>query len=342
MKLNNNLLLLSRETPGANPVSGQAGGSTHEEVRMNDCLKLNSMKVVAVRALALCLALTALSAESPQSPSPPRLAGIVSVGARPCAVLEITRLHQSAAKWFILSEGQREEDVEVMKIAPDKGSVEVARQGTNRTTVRLNDTTNLPVPGIVLEDVGLNEVLQLFAQFTNRSLLRWPDLPATSFSLRAAAKDRVGAARILEKALVAEDLSIIPDGEKFLMIVPKAKAATVKPHAPSAKAATDSGNKTQAAAPGSGGTEQEPLMPGLIDFRSADVAQVADVYAIMLGRKLDLSGRLPAGGTISLTTQTPLTKEEGVYALETLLHWSGIKLVPVGEDKLKAVRDREY
>ena len=93
---------------------------------MNRCLKLNSMKVVAVSALALCLALTALSAESPQSPSPPRLAGIVSLAARPCAVLEVTALHQSAAKWFVLSEGQREEDVEVTGIAPEKGSVEVA------------------------------------------------------------------------------------------------------------------------------------------------------------------------------------------------------------------------
>jgi hypothetical protein len=229
-----------------------------------------------------------------------------------------------------------------MKIAPDKGSVEVAWQGTNRTTVRLNDTTNLPVPGIVLEDVGLNAVLPLFAQFTNRSLLRWPGLPATSFSLHAAAKDRADAARILEKALVAEDLSIIPDGEKFLMILPKSRAATVEPHAPSAKASTDSGNKTQAAAPGSGGTEQEPLAPGLIDFRGADVAQIADIYAMMLHRELDHSERLPAGGFITFTTVTPITREEGIYALETLLHWSGLKLVPVGEDKLKAIRDREY
>jgi hypothetical protein len=193
MKLNNNQRLPYRETSGATPVSGRAGGSTNEEVRMNRCLKLNSMKVVAVSALALCLALTALSAESPQSPSPPRLAGIVSLAARPCAVLEVTALHQSAAKWFVLSEGQREEDVEVTGIAPEKGSVEVAWQGTNNTTVRLNDTTNLPLPGIVLEDAGISAVLQLFDQFTNRTLLRWPVLPATSFSLRASAKDQAGA-----------------------------------------------------------------------------------------------------------------------------------------------------
>ena len=309
---------------------------------MNRCLKLNSMKVVAVSALALCLALTALSAESPQSPSPPRLAGIVSLAARPCAVLEVTALHQSAAKWFVLSEGQREEDVEVTGIAPEKGSVEVAWQGTNNTTVRLNDTTNLPLPGIVLEDAGISAVLQLFDQFTNRILLRWPVLPATSFSLRASAKDQAGAAQVLAQALVAEALSIIPDGEKFLMIVPNSKAAVVKPHAPLAKASTNSGTKTQATPRGSGTVEQEVMGPGLIDFRDADVSQAADIYSLMLGRKLDRSERLPAGGTISIITQTPLTKEEGVYALETLLLWSGIKMVPVGEDRLKAVRDREY
>lgn len=308
---------------------------------MNRCLKLNSMKVVAVSALALCLARTALCAESPQTTSPPRLAGIVSLAPRPCAVLEVTSLRHSSAKWSILSEGQREEDVEVIKAAPDKGSVEVAWQGTNRTTVRLNDTKNLPVPGIVLEDVGLNEVLQLFAQFTNRSLLPWPDLPATSFSLRAAAKDRAGAARILEKALVAEDLSIIPDGQKFLMIVPKSKAATVKPHAPSSRASAGSGTNTPASAPGSGGTGQEPLPPGMVDFRNVDVAQVADIYAMMLHRQLDHRDRVPAGGTITFTTVTSITKEEGIYALETLLRWHGIKLVPVGDDNLKAVRDRE-
>lgn len=62
----------------------------------------------------------------------------------------------------------------------------------------------------------------------------------------------------------------------------------------------------------------------------------------MLGRKLDHGERLPAGGTITFATVTSMTREDAVYALETLLRWSGIKLVPVGEDELHAVRDREY
>ena len=106
--------------------------------------------------------------------------------------------------------------------------------------------------------------------FTNRSLLRWPHLPASSFNLRAPAKDAAGAAQVLEKALVAEGLAIIPDGEKFLMIVPKSEAGRVKPHAPRATASTGSGTNIQAAALGSGGSEEQVIAPGMIDFRGAD------------------------------------------------------------------------
>jgi hypothetical protein len=207
--------------------------------------------------------------------------------------------------------------------------------------VRLNTTTNLPVPGVVFEDVGLNEVLQLFASFTNRSLLRWPYLPASPFSLRAPAKDEAGAARILEQALVAEGFSIIRDGEKFLMIVPKSKAGRVNPHAPRANASTGSGTNIQAAAPGSGGSEEGLIAPGMIDFRGADARQVVDIYAYMLGRTFDAGDSPHLNGVISFRTQTRLTKEEALYAIETMLRWNGIKLVPEGKDKLKATRVQE-
>jgi hypothetical protein len=242
---------------------------------------------------------------------------------------------------LILAERQRDEDVEVVRIVADKGSVDLLCQGTNRATVRLQTATNLPVPAVVLEDAGLNAVLDLFARFTNRTLLRWPALPKASFSMRAAVKDRAGAAQILAQALVAKELSIIPDGEKFLMIVPNSKAAVVKPHSPSAKASAGSGTKTQATPAGMGGEEQEALLPGMIDFRNTDVAQVLPIYAEIVHRKLEPGRGRSAHGTITLTSQNRLTFEEAAYAVETVLRWSGIKLVPVGEDKLKAVPVRE-
>jgi hypothetical protein len=298
--------------------------------------KFGSIRAGALNAAAICLALTALAAESPKSGSPPRLAGIVSLVDQSCAVLEVEGPQGSRARQIILSEGQREEDVEVEKIEPEKGSVKLVLGGAGGTTVRLNTTTNLPVRGIVLEDVRLDAVLGLFDQFTNRSLLRWPYLPASSFSLRAPAKDEAGAARVLEKALVAEGLSIIPDGEKFLMIVPKSKAARVNPHAPGAIASTGSGTNIQAAAPGSGGSEEGLIAPGMIDFRGADLWQVEQIYSSMVGRTFDAGDSPHLSGAIFFRTQTRLTKEEALYAIETMLRWNGIKLVPEGKDKLKA------
>ena len=37
---------------------------------------------------------------------------------------------------------------------------------------------------------------------------------------------------------------------------------------------------------------------------------------------------------------TSITIEDGLYVLETLLRWRGIKLVPAGRDKLKAVPEK--
>jgi hypothetical protein len=118
----------------------------------------DSMIAVAFSALVLCLTLSAVSAESLELVSAPRLAGIVSLVERTCVVLDSAGLRDPPGRWWILSEGQEDEGIRVVKIAPDKGSVELVWQWTNNTTVRLNNTTNLPVPGIVLENVSLNAV----------------------------------------------------------------------------------------------------------------------------------------------------------------------------------------
>jgi hypothetical protein len=40
---------------------------------------------------------------------------------------------------------------------------------------------------------------------------------------------------------------------------------------------------------------------------------------------------------IRLTTQTPLTKEEAIYALDTVFRLGGIKVVPAEDGFMKAV-----
>jgi general secretion pathway protein D len=66
------------------------------------------------------------------------------------------------------------------------------------------------------------------------------------------------------------------------------------------------------------------------DWPAVDISQVLDVYAGLVGRTLLRPSNLP-GGTITLQTTTPLTKEETIEALQTLLGMNGISIVDIGD-----------
>lgn len=78
---------------------------------------------------------------------------------------------------------------------------------------------------------------------------------------------------------------------------------------------------------------------GSINWIAAPIVPVLQTYADFLGKKLDQSEqplRIP-NIEIVLKTETELTKEELLYAIETVVGWSGVKLVPAGEGFVKAV-----
>src|ERR1051326_4163768 len=133
--------------------------------------------------------------------------------------------------------------------------------------------TNAPsaiVPPIHLEKAGINDVLALYGKVSGLTLLRWQILPSSTFDLQASPTNRAEAARILEQALRKEGLVSIPDGDKFLMVVPEWAASSIKPNSQKVDAITQS----QAAF-------------SAISMKGADVAQVLPFYAEILGRKLD-------------------------------------------------------
>src|ERR1019366_5225419 len=63
---------------------------------------------------------------------------------------------------------------------------------------------------------------------------------------------------------------------------------------------------------------EEPLPQGMIDFRSADLTQVLDIYSMMVNRTIVRPATLPAP-TITLTTRGQLTMGEGIQALQAVL-----------------------
>src|SRR5215212_9232337 len=75
----------------------------------------------------------------------------------------------------------------------------------------------------------------------------------------------------------------------------------------------------------------------MLNFQEADLSQIFELYALLTKRTLLKSPQTPANVKVSLRNETPLTLEEGIDALNTILGLNGIAMVPQGEKFIKAV-----
>lgn len=266
----------------------------------------------------------------------PRLVGIVRLPERRVAILEIVSARSGVARQVILSEGQREGDLKVLQIDPETSVVQLSVARTNvLASLDFTQQTNhatVGVSSVMLARAGLDSILNLYAELKGRTLLRSPRLPAISFSLNFSTTNAAQTALMLEKVLAEKGIATIPDGQKFVMVVPAAEATTVKPHSSEIKSGAAPGEQT------------EPISPGAINFVAAPLNLVAQVYAGFIGCKLepDSRSKLPVG-LIRFQNLTPLSKKECLYALETLFRWQGIKVIPTtqGMVRLAPVSDPE-
>jgi len=288
------------------------------------------MFATGMKRLLLLIALTcALAVQlNAQTTNPiPGLSGIVNLPDRKCALLEArdARLH-SYLRHLIMSEGERSLEVEVLHINPERGTVELRVAGSN-TVIALGSETNATTadtPAIALEKANFNSVLDLYAEFSGRTALQFPSLPASTFTLRAPAANRAEAAKVLEQAMADRDVVTIPHGEKFVLIVPKAQATFAGEHLAENKLAVPGENQT--------------LPPGFVNMIGADLSQVLPIYADLVGRKLERNDSLRLLVVpIAFRNQTSLTKAEVVHAMDVLLRWRGIAVVPEGDDLIKPV-----
>jgi hypothetical protein len=261
-------------------------------------------------------------------PGAPRLEGIVNLPNFKRAILEPFGAGNRSREAVVLAEAQRDEVIEVQSIHPEDGSVAIRVQGKSMT-VRLPANSELEGAGIVLAEAELPIVLKLYEECAHRTGLRSPHLPAVSFNLSITVANQTDAARALEAALAAKQISTLRDGKKFVMVAPTSEIWAIRPKSAEIRASEP---------PGSPSTPSpEEFAAGTIDFRNADLSQVAAIYAELLGRKLERGQPLRRGGNIILHTQTTLTKAEALYALETLFRWQGLKMEPVGTDGVKVV-----
>jgi len=85
---------------------------------------------------------------------------------------------------------------------------------------------------------------------------------------------------------------------------------------------------------------EETIAPGMIDFRQADLNQVLDIYSLLVNRTILRPATLPAP-TVTLKTQTLLTKKEAIQALDAVLALNGITMINVADKFVKALPEAQ-
>ena len=260
-----------------------------------------------------------------QTSSPvPRLTGIVDVEGLKLAIIQASPPRRLEV---VFREGQRDGDIEVVTIDSANRAARLAGGDPPRVLVLSNtgSVTNPAGSGLVFEEVTLQTVLNLFAEFSGQTILQHPLLPDMKFSLARTVTNRNEAAQILKNALSEKRIAVVPDGPKFLLVVPEELISTLNPHSAGLATTNTSNAKT------------EVFPPGSINFTAASLANVLAIYADFLGGKLDRTGAPLRDGKVIFKMPKALTKEECLYAFETLVGWYGIRLVPAGDGMFKAI-----
>jgi hypothetical protein len=186
----------------------------------------------------------------------------------------------------------------------------------------------------------LDEALELYQQFSGKTVLRSPNLPPLSeFNKPIPSSDTNGMTIVLENELFQHGIQFIPHRAVFALAVqvgwsnsPEAQyLATLQPRPTDTSPSASLVPNPQDQPPG-----KEPIPPGTIDFKGADIRQVLDLYSMLVRRTLLLDGQL-SSPTFKVKTQTSLTKSGAIYLVEVALALNGIAAADDGTNFAQVV-----
>jgi hypothetical protein len=150
-----------------------------------------------------------------------------------------------------------------------------------------------------------------------------------TIDLVSSAKSQSEAASVLVKALKEKGISIVPNGEKFALAVQNQRAPNELKRL----------ERIKAAAAKSGASNSNSPADVEIMFESTHVEFALEFYAKLVGATYhwpNPESPVPEI-TINLKTQTPLTREEAVYAIDTVLRLNDLKVVQTENKEMKMI-----
>jgi len=213
-------------------------------------------------------------------------------------------------------------------------------------------------PGMIdFTGADLNQVLEIYADMRQRTILRPVTLPAPSIRLRTlGGLSLAEGAYALETVLALNGISVVDDGPKFIQVVPTPQR--VVPHAP--KPEPDARVFNPRRVPETGinritvpprpRNEVEQLEQAFERLRQAfyeylnpakpgraPVERLLALYARLTDKTVVVTQRSSQfyGIPVRFQVTTPLTKAELIYAIETTFASNNLAIVPVGEDKVR-------
>jgi len=289
------------------------------------------MKRFAAPAIVVCVALSVATGRAQDI----KLTGIISVPTLKCALLEVPAKNP-LLRVHILSEGDNAEGLSVKRIDAASGRVEVEYGGATRL-LRLNstkagpddiDATNTLQSAVSLRSADFRSVSSIYGRLKGRTILVHPELRVREFSTTAAATNASEVADALEKMFRQYELATIPDGTNFIMLVPNTLTNSVHPR---------SGEMHP-------GEAAEIIEVGQMNFPRTDAFVVLRIYQMLTGRTFVYNQHMegntsiidsPVSGEIYFVNTSSLSKNEAIYALETLFDWNGIKIIPIDDKSFK-------
>jgi hypothetical protein len=190
-------------------------------------------------------------------------------------------------------------------------------------------------PGTIdFRGASINQFLDLYAMLLNRNLLRSAQIASSTFKLHTQTPFTKSAViYLLEVALALNGIASVDDGTDFLQVVPISRIPNLKLQAPQPspgdplldpKSVRDFGY-LRSFVPGQG--TQISSQEGVNDMVA--------YYAELTGRTAVSTSKV-RGVPAIFRAQTPLTRAEVLYALETTLALNGLAIIEVDDKTIRA------
>jgi hypothetical protein len=216
-------------------------------------------------------------------------------------------------------------------------------------------------PGMIdFRSADLNQVLSIYAEMSQRTVLRPITLPAPTVSLRtqcALFKEEVLYA--FTTVLALNDICVVEGGAQFAQMVPMRQRDQVKKAAPTPEPGAKVFDPKKVPSMGVSDSRRPPPPPprpltdverierelerlrqAFYDFMNPpDPSKPAgrrlfELYARLANKTVVPSPKFDGIG-IWFHVETPLTKAELIYAIETTFTLNNLAIIPVEDDKIR-------